>query len=92
MTYEQFVREFRSFPWATQVGKASGGSEPTISVRNQSDGTDYWVSAAKHKSGYVYLVGIVHLKEKRSFLGFGTPIRWVEIFVAEDAKTVEDTQ
>jgi hypothetical protein len=93
VTYEQFVKEFRSFPWATQVGKANGGSEPTLSVRNQSKGTDYWVSAATHKSAYVYLMGFIYPKEKRGLFGFGTPkpIRWLEIFVAEDAKTVEDT-
>jgi hypothetical protein len=38
-------------------------------------------------------VGFIYPKEKRGLFGFGTPkpIRWLEIFVAEDAKTVEDT-
>ena len=91
--YEGFVREFRTFPWASQVGQAQGRSEPTLSVRNHSNGTDYWVSAAKHGHGHVYLVGIVHTKEKSGMFGLGRPkpVRWVEIYVAEEAGTVEKT-
>jgi hypothetical protein len=93
ITYERFVQEFRRFPWASQVGQAKGRSEPTISVRNHSNGTDYWVSAMRHGGGHVYLVGIVHLKEKPALFGLGRPkpVRWLEIYVAETASTVEGT-
>jgi len=93
ITYERFVEEFRRFPWASQVGQAKGRSEPTISVRNHSNSTDYWVSAMRHGRGHVYLVGIVHLKEKPTLFGFGRPksVRWVEIYVAEAPRTVEET-
>jgi hypothetical protein len=92
ISYDQFVREFRSFPWASQVGTANGGSEPTIFVKNHTSNTDLWVSAAKHDDGFVYLVGITYPIEKRGFFGLGGPkqIRWVKIYVAEMAKTVED--
>jgi hypothetical protein len=62
-------------------------------VRNHSNGTDHWVSAAKHGAGHVYLLGIVHTKEKPGFWGLGRPkpVRWVEIYVAEEAGTVEKT-
>lgn len=91
--YERFVQEFRKFPWASQVGQAKGRSEPTISVRNLSNGTDHWVSAAKHGGGHIYLVGIVRTKEKPGIFGLGRPkpVRWVEIYVAEEAGTVEKT-
>lgn len=91
--YDRFVHEFRAFPWASQVGQANGGSAPTLSVRNRSNGTDHWVSAAKHGAGHIYLLGIVHTREKRGFLGLGSPkpVRWVEIYVAEEAGTVEKT-
>lgn len=93
ITYDGFVQEFRSFPWASQVGQAKGRSEPTISVRNHSNKTDYWVSAAKNGSGLAYLVGIVHPKEKPGLFGLGKPrtVRWVEIYVAETPGVVEDT-
>ena len=91
--YDRFVHEFRAFPWASQVGRANGRSEPTLSVRNRWNGIDCWVSAAKHDAGHVYLLGIVHTKEKPGFLGLGRPkpVRWVEIYVAEEAGTVEKT-
>jgi len=88
-----FIKEFRAFPWATQVGRANGGSEPTISVKNHTTGIDLWVSAAEHEGGYVYLVGIVYPKQKHSLIGLGkpVPVRWVEIYVAEQAAMVEGT-
>jgi hypothetical protein len=93
ITYEGFVQEFRRFPWASQVGQAKGRSEPTISVRNGSNNTDYWVSAAKHGNDLVYLVGIIYPKEKPALFGLGKPktVRWLEIYVAETPSTVEDT-
>lgn len=92
-TYSAFLKEFRAFPWSAQVGKANGGSEPTIGVKNHSSKIDLWVSAAKHEDSHVYLVGVVYPKQKRSLLGLGKPVevRWIEIYVAEEAATVEST-
>lgn len=91
VTYEEFVKEFESFPWATQVGRAKGGSEATISVRDHTSDIVLWVSAAQDNSGYVYLVGVVYAKERRGFLGLGKskPVRWVEIYIAQDKSIVE---
>lgn len=91
--YPKFVEEFRSFPWMQQIGKANGGSEPTISVKNITNDTIFWVSIIGDQKRHAYLVGIVYLKETKSFLGFGKPKskRWVEIYVAEKASTVEGT-
>ena len=91
--YSKFLEEFKSFPWLDQIGKINGGTEPTITVKNLTNGTDYWVSIIGSPIEYAYLVGIVYPKEVKSFLGLGKTkkIRWVEIFVAEEARTVEDT-
>ena len=93
VNYAQFLDVFRTFPWKSQVGKANGRSEPTISVRNGSNNTDYWVSAMKHGDGHVYVVGIVYPKEKPGLFGIGKPkmVRWVEIYVAERAAIVDET-
>jgi hypothetical protein len=90
-TYEAFVEAFREFPWRDQVGKSNGGSEPTISVKNRTKRLDLWVSAAKHETSYVHLVGVVYLKQKRPLFGLGRPtdVRWVEIYVAEKPEVVE---
>lgn len=93
ITYERFVQEFRKFPWTSQIGRANGRSEPTLSVVNHSSNTAYWVSAMRHGSSHVYLVGIVYPKEKPALFGFGKPetVRWLEIYVAETPGTVEET-
>src|SRR3546814_2194298 len=46
-----------------------GGSEPTISVKNLTNSTDYWVSIMGNPSRYAFLVGIVYSKETRSLFG-----------------------
>ncbi|HWA38980.1 MAG TPA: hypothetical protein VG873_14070 [Burkholderiales bacterium] len=94
ISHERFVEEFRKFPWASQVAQAkAGSSSPTISVRNKSNGTDYWVSAMKHGDGHVYLVGIVYPKEKPTLFGLGPTkrVRWVEMYVAETENAVEES-
>jgi hypothetical protein len=94
-SFAAFVREFRAFPWATQVGRSNGGSEPTISVKNHTSGTDLWVSAIGYQNqdqvGYDYLVGVVYQKQQRTLLGLGPlkNVRWVEMYIAEDGVTVE---
>ena len=92
-TYEVFIEEFRKFPWVEQVGKKTGGSEPTISVKNKEQKIDYWVSVIGEPSEYAYLVGIVQPKMVKSMFGFGKvkEVRWLTIYVAEQQQTVENT-
>jgi hypothetical protein len=91
--YPKFVEEFHNFPWMQQIGKANGGSEPTISVKNLTNNTVFWVSIIGDQRRHAYLVGIVYSKEAKSFLGLGKAktVRWVEIYVAEQATMVEKT-
>ncbi|MCX2794683.1 hypothetical protein [Microbulbifer thermotolerans] len=92
-TYEIFIDEFQKFPWVEQVGKNTGGSEPTISVKNKESKIDYWVSVIGKPNEYAYLVGIVQPKMVKSMFGLGKEkeVRWVSIYVAERQQTVEDT-
>lgn len=92
-TYEIFLDEFRRFPWEAQVGKNTGGSEPTISVKNKNSKIDYWVSVIGKPEEYAYLVGIVQPKVVKSFFGLGKEkdVRWLSIYVAEKQLTVENT-
>lgn len=91
--YSNFIKEFRLFPWSSQVGKSNGGSEATISVKNLSNDTDFWVSVMGEPTDYQFLVGIVYKKEVKSFFGLGKPktIKWLEIYVAENEYIVENT-
>jgi hypothetical protein len=92
-TYEIFVEEFRKFPWVEQVGKNTGGSEPTISVKNKESKIDFWVSVIGKPNEYAYLVGIVQPKMVKSMFGLGKEkeVRWLSIYVAEQQQTVEST-
>ncbi len=92
-TYEIFIEEFRNFPWVEQVGKKTGGSEPTISVINKEQKNNYWVSVIGEPSKYAYLVGIAQPKIVKSLFGFGKEkeVRWLTIYVAEQQQTVENT-
>ncbi len=89
--YEIFVKEFREFPWKDQVGKSNGGSEPTISVKNQQSNIDLWVSVIGSSDEYAYLVGIVQPKKVKTLLGFGKEkeVLWVSAYVFEQAEWVE---
>ncbi len=92
-TYEIFIEEFRKFPWKEQVGKNTGGSEPTISVKNRASKIDYWVSVIGEPNEHAYLVGIVQPKMVKSIFGFGNEkeVRWLSIYLAEQQQTVEHT-
>lgn len=89
--YENFVHEFQSFPWRSQAGQSNGGSEATISVKNISNSTDLFVSVIGNSSEFAHLIGVVYEKEVRSMFGLGKPrnVRWLEMFIAEEASTVE---
>jgi len=92
-SYEIFIEEFRRFSWKEQVGKNTGGSEPTISVKNKDSKIDYWVSVIGKPNEYAYLVGIVQPKMVKSMFGFGKEkeVRWLSIYIAEQQQTVEGT-
>jgi len=92
-TYEIFLSEFKNFPWRKQVGQNTGGSEPTISVKDSERKIDYWVSVIGQPNEYAYLVGIVQPKMVKTMFGFGKEkeVRWLSIYIAEQQKTVEST-
>ena len=92
-TYEIFIEAFRRFPWVEQVGKNTGGSERTISVKHKESKIDYWVSVIGKPNEYAYLVGIVQPKMVKTIYGFGKEkeVRWVSVYIAEQQQTVERT-
>ena len=91
-TYPLFVKEFRSYPWKSQVGLPGEGTEPTISVKNSTVGTDLFVSVVGNAEEFAYLIGIVKPKEIKSFFGLGKikEVRWVTIYVTEQSSDVEN--
>jgi hypothetical protein len=92
-TYPLFVKEFRAYPWKDQVGLSNEGTEPTISVKNKTVGTDLFVSVVGNPDEFAYLIGIVKPKKIKSFFGLGKmkEVRWVTIYVTEKSSDVEDT-
>jgi hypothetical protein len=79
----EFLREFRSFPWSGEVGRKTGGSEPTISVKNPVSGVHLWVSAIGAPREYAFLVGIVQPRGNER-------VSWVTAYVLERPEWVEE--
>ncbi|MEL7450709.1 MAG: hypothetical protein AAFN78_15965 [Pseudomonadota bacterium] len=90
-TFEVFAAEFRKFPWKDQVGLKTGGSEPTISVKNTAASFDCWVSVLGTSEDLAYLVGIVYPERVRRFFGLGPEkeVRWLSANIVEDPRDVE---
>jgi hypothetical protein len=96
ITYSGFIKEFRAFPWIEEIERwlsLKKGTSPTLSVVNSKHSKVYWVSMAGDKSDHAYLLGIEYEKQAKSFFGLGKPktIPWLEIFVTQDQRVVEDT-
>lgn len=44
------------------------------------------------RNNHGYIIGYIYLKEKKGFFGLGKPkqIRWLEMHLTEDTRTVEE--
>ena len=91
-TYDLFLSEFNNFPWQEEVGQSNGGSEATISVKNKSANVDLFVSVVGKPNEFAYLIGIVEPTVKKTLFGFGKEkqIRWLKIYLTEDALEVKE--
>jgi hypothetical protein len=92
--FQKFITAFETFPWLDEIDKANAnpdGCSPTLSVKNQLDGRDLWVSMSGDRSNHGYLVGYVYPKTKKGLFGFGKEktLKWVEIFLTEDNQQIK---
>lgn len=93
--YDNFIALFDTFPWPDEIEKANAnpnGSSPTLSVKNNIDERDFWISMSGDRNNHGYLVGYVYPKTRKGFLGFGKEkiIRWLEIYLTEDELQVKN--
>jgi|ThiBio_inoc_biof_1041523.scaffolds.fasta_scaffold02628_7 hypothetical protein len=93
--YHDFIREFDAFPWLDQIEKASlfpDKSTPTLSIKDLRTGKDFWISMSGDRNNHGYIIGYIYPKEKKGLFGFGKPkqIRWLEMRLTEDTKTVKE--
>ena len=91
--YDNFMLAFDAFPWIDEIERSNAnpnGSSPTLSVKNETDNKDFWVSMAGNRNNYGYLIGYVYLKTKKGILGFGKlkTIKWVEIYLTVDKQLI----
>lgn len=87
----EFIAEFRAFPWLQQVGRANGGSEATLSVRNRTQGIDLWVSIAGSPIDHAYIVGSTYPKDKVAMFGLiSKKVRWLEMYIVPESSMVEE--
>ena len=95
INYEEFIKEFDSFPWIEQIEKASqypDKSAPTLSVKDLKTGKAFWVSMAGDRNNHSFLIGYIYPKEKKKLFGVGRArtIKWLEIYLTEEALLVKD--
>jgi hypothetical protein len=91
--YDNFIDEFRKFPWIEQIEKAirlPDKCAPTLDVRDLKTGRDFWISMAGDRKDHGYIIGYVYPKEKKTFLGLGAAktIRWLEMYTTENTEVV----
>lgn len=93
--YDSFISLFDNFPWLDEIEKANAnpnGSSPTLSVKNNTDDRDFWISMSGDRNNHGYLVGYVYPKRRKGFFGFGREktIRWLEIYLTSDKQQVKN--
>lgn len=94
-TYEDFMREFDSFPWTSQLKKANKNPKmvsPTLSVKDLKNGTTLWVSMAGERQKKGYVIGYISPKDKQILFGLVKPKveRWLEMYLTEEITVVKD--
>jgi hypothetical protein len=87
----EFKKVFESFDWLEEIRKIEAikkGCSTTVSVKNQQDQTELWVSAAgaAEDGSLLFFIGYVYKKdvEGNSF----KEKRWLEIYASEGAQPV----
>lgn len=84
-----FLDMLDKFPWLQELEKANemkGFASPTLSVTNESDDRTLWVSIFGNPEKYHFLIGYVHLKEKKGLFGLGKKElkKWVDMYTIKD--------
>jgi hypothetical protein len=95
INYENFISEFSKFPWIEQIEKSNeikNGCSPTLSVKDNKSGTNFWVSMSGDKNDSGYLIGYVYQKTVKGLFGLGKPKekKWVEIYLTSDSEVVKN--
>jgi len=60
--YENFINEFRMFPWIEQLEtaiKLPDKCAPTLSVKDLKTGKNFWISMAGDRNDHGYLIGYI---------------------------------
>ncbi|MFZ5552101.1 MAG: hypothetical protein ACOZCO_03220 [Bacteroidota bacterium] len=90
--YQKFIDEFEKFPWLEQLdsyNEIQQGTTPSLSVKDEGTGTDFWVSMAGDRNDHGYMLGYIYPKDKKR--GFSPKtVRWLEIYATEDKQVVKD--
>ena len=91
LDYAEFKKVFESFDWLKEIRKIEAikkGCSTTVSVKNDQNETELWVSAAGAAEdgsllfliGYIYEKDIERINPKKK--------RWLEIYASEGAQPV----
>lgn len=85
--YENFISEFKSFPWLDQLDSANkiGKTSPTITAHNLSNNTELWVSIAGNRDQYGYIIGYnAPITIKAGLFHKERTTKWVIMYLTAD--------
>jgi hypothetical protein len=88
---DNFIEEFKNFPWLDQLSKANelGKTSPTITAQDHLNSTDLWTSIEGDSSQYDYIVGYNFPKTIAGGLFKKERVtKWVTMYVTEDTEKI----
>lgn len=93
--YDNFISVFDNFPWLDEIEKSNAnpnGSSPTLSIKNNKDEKDFWISMSGDRNNHGYLVGYIYSKTSKRLFSFGKEKykKKLEIYLTADRRQVKD--
>ena len=92
--FTSFVQTFDTFPWLDQLesyDEIKEGCSATISVKAVDGDKDLWISIAGEREKYIFLIGLVYMKNRKGLWGFGKEktVKWVDIYEIENRDKIK---
>jgi hypothetical protein len=93
--YDNFISVFDNFPWLYEIEKSNAnpkGSSPTLSIKNNNDEKDFWISMSGNRNNHGYLVGYIYSKTSKGLFSLGKEKikKKLEIYLTADKQQVKD--
>ncbi|MEO1652199.1 MAG: hypothetical protein AAFU64_01535, partial [Bacteroidota bacterium] len=91
--YEGFVGYFDKFSWEEQLAEYERklmGTSATLKVSHSSNSHELWVSAMGNKEDFIFILGFIYPKIRKSFFGLGKSAAylWMQMYLCANRSLV----